>query len=130
MQTIRREINSFVSRKSFKYNDVIDSKIVNLDIWYHFRFLDESSRKLESSINLRSISDWVKMLKSSIWVKSEDWYWVLKSSQKIDIKTQLNDQFNKFYTAYLNDILIYFNNELENEIHVKLILQKLQKANL
>jgi len=36
----------------------------------------------------------------------------------------------KFYTAYLNDILIYFNNELKNEIHVKLILQKLQEANL
>ncbi len=32
MQTTRREIDSFVSRKSFKYNDVIDSKIVNLDI--------------------------------------------------------------------------------------------------
>jgi len=36
----------------------------------------------------------------------------------------------KFYTAYLNDILIYFNNELKNEIHVKLILQKLQEADL
>jgi len=32
MQTMRREIDSFVARKSFKYNDVIDSKIVNLDI--------------------------------------------------------------------------------------------------
>ncbi len=37
---------------------------------------------------------------------------------------------NKFYTAYLNDILIYFNNELEHKIHVKLILQKLQEADL
>ncbi len=36
MQTMRREINLFVAQKSFKYNDVIDSKIVNLDIWYHF----------------------------------------------------------------------------------------------
>ncbi len=35
---------------------------------------------------------------------------------------------NKFYTAYLNDILIYFDNELKHEIHVKLILQKLQEA--
>ncbi len=32
MQTTRKEINSFVSCKSFKYNDVIDSKIVNLNI--------------------------------------------------------------------------------------------------
>ncbi len=37
---------------------------------------------------------------------------------------------NKFCTAYLNDILIYFNNELEHKIHVKLILWKLQEANL
>ncbi len=37
---------------------------------------------------------------------------------------------NKFYTAYLKNILIYFNNELEHEIYVKLILQKLQEADL
>ncbi len=37
---------------------------------------------------------------------------------------------NKFYTAYLNDILIYFDNKLEHEIHVKLILRKLQEADL
>jgi len=37
---------------------------------------------------------------------------------------------NKFYTTYLNDILIYFNNKLKHEIYVKLILQKLQEANL
>ena len=92
MQTMRREINLFVSRKSFKYNDVIDSKIVNLDIWYHFRFLDELSWELKSSINSRLISDWVRMLKSSIWVELEDWYQVLELSQKIDIETQLNNQ--------------------------------------
>jgi len=28
----KREIVFFVARRSFKYNDVIDSKIVNLDI--------------------------------------------------------------------------------------------------
>ncbi len=72
MQTTRREIDLFVSRKSFKYNDVIDSKIVNLDIWCHFWFLDESSREFESSIDSRSISDWIRMLKSSIWVESKD----------------------------------------------------------
>ncbi len=93
MQTTRREINSFVSRKSFKYNDIIDSKIVNLDIWCHFRFLDELSRELESSINSRLISGRVRMLKLSIQVESEDWYQVLKSSQKIDIKTRLDDHF-------------------------------------
>ena len=92
MQTTRREIKSFVARKSFKYNDVIDSKIVNLDIWCHFWFLDDSSRKLESSIDSRSISNRVRMLKSSIQVESEDWYQVLELSQKIDIETRFNDQ--------------------------------------
>ncbi len=88
MQTMRREINSFVSRKSFKYNDVINSKIVNLNIWHYFQFLNELKREFELSINLRSISDWVRMLKLSIQVKSEDWY------QKINIETQLKNQFN------------------------------------
>ncbi len=87
MQTTRREIDLFVSRKSFKYNDVIDSKIVNLNIWCHFRFLNELSWKLESDIDSRLISGWVRMLKSSIQVKSEGWYQVLESSQKIDIET-------------------------------------------
>ncbi len=57
MQIMRREINSFVSRKFFKYNDVINSKIVNLDIWHHFQFLNKLSQELESDINLRSISN-------------------------------------------------------------------------
>ncbi len=46
------------------------------------------------------------------------------------INNTLCKHLNKFCTAYLNDILIYFDNELEHEIHVKLILWKLQKANL
>ncbi len=46
------------------------------------------------------------------------------------INNTFHEHLNKFYTAYLNDILIYFDNELKHEIHVKLILQKLQEANL
>jgi len=45
------------------------------------------------------------------------------------INNTLHEYLNKFYTTYLNDILIYFNNELKHEIHVKLILQKLQEVN-
>ncbi len=45
----------------------------------------------------------------------------LVSFQKY-INNTLCKHLNKFYTAYLNDILIYFNNELEHKIHVKLIL--------
>ncbi len=41
------------------------------------------------------------------------------------INNTLCKHLNKFCTAYLNDILIYFDNELKHEIHVKLILRKL-----
>jgi len=46
------------------------------------------------------------------------------------INNILHKHLNKFYIVYLNDILIYLNNELEHKIHVKLILQKLQEVNL
>ncbi len=45
------------------------------------------------------------------------------------INNILCKHLNKFCTAYLNDILIYFDNELKHEIHVKLILWKLQETN-
>jgi len=44
------------------------------------------------------------------------------------INNTLHEHLNKFCTAYLNDILIYFDNELKHEIYVKLILRKLQEA--
>ena len=46
------------------------------------------------------------------------------------INNILHEHLNKFCTAYLNDILIYFNNKIEHEIYVKLILWKLQEADL
>ncbi len=46
------------------------------------------------------------------------------------INNILHEHLNKFCIAYLNDILIYLNNELEHKTHVKLILQKLREANL
>ena len=46
----------------------------------------------------------------------------------------INDIFwkylNKFCTVYLNDILIYSDNETEHKIHIKHILQKLKEINL
>jgi len=55
-------------------------------------------------------------------------------NESISFQKYINNTFckhlNKFCTAYLNDILIYFNNELKHEIHVKLILRKLWEANL
>jgi hypothetical protein len=46
------------------------------------------------------------------------------------INNILHEHLNKFYIVYLNDILIYSNDELEHEIYVKLILQKLHKTDL
>ena len=52
----------------------------------------------------------------------------------ISFQEYINDIFrkhlNKFYIAYLNDILIYNDNELEHELQVKLVLQKLREVDL
>jgi hypothetical protein len=44
------------------------------------------------------------------------------------INNILCKHLNKFCIVYLNDILIYLNDKLEHEVHVKLILQKLRKT--
>jgi hypothetical protein len=46
------------------------------------------------------------------------------------INDTLHKYLNKFCTSYLNDILIYFDNKLDHEVYIKLILQKLQQAKL
>ena len=46
------------------------------------------------------------------------------------INDTLHEYLNDFYTAYLDDILIYSDNEAEHEIHVKHVLQKLEEAGL
>jgi hypothetical protein len=46
------------------------------------------------------------------------------------INDTLREFLDKFCTAYLNDILIHSDNELEHEVHVKLILRKLREAGL
>ena len=42
----------------------------------------------------------------------------------------LFDYLDDFCTAYLDDILIYSENELEHEEHVKKVLQRLHEAGL
>ena len=42
----------------------------------------------------------------------------------------LFDYLDNFYTAYLDDILIYSNNELEHEHHVRKVLERLRNAGL
>jgi hypothetical protein len=42
----------------------------------------------------------------------------------------LFDYLDDFCTIYLDDILIYFDNVLEHEYYVKLVLQRLREAGL
>ncbi len=85
-----------------------------------------------------------------LWIKEEDeafiifctWFELFKylvmlfnlCNKSVSFQKYINNtlckHLNKFYTTYLNDILIYFDNELEHEIHVKLILRTLQEADL
>jgi hypothetical protein len=46
------------------------------------------------------------------------------------MNTVLFDYLNDFYTTYLNNILIYSDNELEYEEHVRKVLLRLRKAGL
>jgi len=82
---------------------------------------------------------------NQLWIKEEDevliifctWFELFKClvmlfdlcNESVSFQKYINNilckHLNEFYTAYLNDILIYFNNELKHEIHVKLILRKL-----
>ena len=55
------------------------------------------------------------MLKLSIQVKSEDWYQVLKLSQKIDIETWLDDQFiYSYHHKLLNILYLWLNLYISN----------------
>ena len=49
--------------------------------------------------------------------------------QKV-INKILKEYLNVFITAYLNDILIYFNRKKKHEQHVKKVLKKLKEAEL
>ena len=46
------------------------------------------------------------------------------------INNTLHEYLNNFCTAYLNDILIYSDNEAEHKIYIKYVLQKLEEAGL
>jgi len=46
------------------------------------------------------------------------------------INNVLFNYLNKFYTAYLDNILIYLDNELEHQAHIKKVLERLRNAGL
>ncbi len=116
--------------------------------WYSLFLISETLNHLSWAkifIKLNIISAF-----SQLWIKEEDETFIVFRTrfelfkylvmlfdlynESVSFQKYINNilckHLNKFCTAYLNDILIYFNNELEHEIHVKLILRKLREANL
>jgi len=46
------------------------------------------------------------------------------------INNVLFDYLNKFCTVYLDDIFIYLDNELKNQVYIKKVLKRLRNAGL
>ena len=125
-----------------------DLNIITVKNWYSLSLISEtlnhlSQAKIFIKLNIIFAFNW-------LWIKEENEAFIVFCTQfelfkylvmlfnlyneSVLFQKYINNilckHLNKFYTAYLNDILIYFDNELEHEIHVKLILRKLQEADL
>ncbi len=125
-----------------------DLNVITVKNWYSLSLISEmlnclSQAKIFIKLNIIFAFNW-------LWIKKEDkafiifhtWFELFKylimlfnlCNKFVSFQKYINNTFckhlNKFYTVYLNDILIYFDNKLEHEIHVKLILWKLQEADL
>ena len=125
-----------------------DLNTITIKNWYSLFLISEmlnclSWAKIFIKLNIISAFNW-------LWIKEEDEVFIVFRTQfelfkylvmlfnlcnesvlfQEYINNTLCKHLNKFYTAYLNDILIYFDNKLEHKIHVKLILQKLREADL
>jgi len=46
------------------------------------------------------------------------------------INNVLFNYLNEFYTAYLDNILIYLDNKLKHQVHVKKVLERLRNTGL
>ncbi len=125
-----------------------DLNAITVKNWYSLFLISEtlnclSWAKIFIKLNIISAFNW-------LWIKEKDEAFIIFHTQfelfkylvilfdlcnkSVSFQKYINNIFykhlNKFCTAYLNDILIYFNNELKHEIHIKLILRKLWEANL
>jgi len=125
-----------------------DLNAITIKNWYSLSLISEtlnhlSQAKIFIKLNIISAFNWLQIKeKDEALIVFHTWFKLFKylvmlfdlcnesvSFQKY-INNILHEHLDKFCTAYLNDILIYFDNELKHEIHVKLILRKLQEANL
>ncbi len=125
-----------------------DLNVITIKNRYSLSLISETLNHLSQAkifIKLNIISAF-----NQLWIKEEDealiifctWFELFKylvmlfnlCNESVSFQKYINNtlckHLDKFYTAYLNDILIYFDNELEHKIHVKLILRKLQEADL
>ncbi len=125
-----------------------DLNIITVKNWYSLSLISETLNCLSRAkifIKLNIISAF-----NRLWIKEEDeafiifctWFELFEYlvilfdlyNESVLFQKYINnilyEHLNKFCTAYLNDILIYFDNEFKHEIHVKLILWKLQEADL
>jgi len=125
-----------------------DLNAITVKNWYSLSLISETLNHLSRAkffIKLNIISAF-----NRLWIKEEDKALIIFHTQfelfkylvmffdlcneSISFQKYINNilckHLNKFCTAYLNDVLIYFNNELKHKIHVKLILRKLQEADL
>ncbi len=125
-----------------------DLNTITVKNWYSLSLISKMLNHLSQAkifIKLNIISAF-----NQLWIKEEDKAFIIFCIQfklfkyliiffnlyneSVLFQKYINNTFhehlNKFCTAYLNDILIYFNNELKHKIHVKLILWKLQEADL
>ncbi len=125
-----------------------DLNAITVKNWYSLSLISETLNHLSRAkffIKLNIISAF-----NRLWIKEEDKALIIFHTQfelfkylvmffdlcneSVSFQKYINNilckHLNKFCTAYLNDILIYFNNELKHKIHVKLILRKLQEADL
>ncbi len=125
-----------------------DLNTITVKNWYSLLLISEtlnhlSWAKIFIKLNIISAFNW-------LWIKEKDeafiifctWFELFKylvmlfdlCNESVLFQKYINNtlckHLNKFCITYLNDILIYFDNELEHEIHVKLILRKLQEADL
>ena len=120
-----------------------DLNAITIKNWYSLSLISEmlnrlSRAKIFIKLNIISAFNW-------LWIKEEDeafivfctWFELFKylimlfnlCNESVSFQKYINNilwkHLDKFYTVYLNDILIYFNDKLKHKIHVKLMLQKL-----